>query len=422
MKILLLTESDLNYGGYIVVYRLFLGLKKHGVNVSLGVLEKTTDNDSVLILSKKINSNKSHILTKFFRLFDKIGKLLKNKTFITSNPIGYTEAKKTNVDINKINNSDYDLVHLHWIYRDVISIEDLRKIKKPIVITLHDSWIFCGAEYHPNVLENDMRFIEGYTKKNKPKTTKGRDVCRYTWERKIKAWKNIHINFISPSNFEKESLQKSFLFRNAQCTVIPNIVPSEVFRKLDKNMIREMYGIPKNKIIIGFGAAAIIARKSFKGEYLLLEALQKISNKNDFLILLFGKVDPAFIHKLGFPVFDSGAITNSFILTSIYNACDIFVCPSIIENLPTVCIEAQFCGLPVVAFQTGGIPDIVKHKETGYLAVPFDSSDLYEGIIYCIDNAERLSQNSIVRMNNVFDNEYIVDQHIKFYESVINNI
>jgi glycosyltransferase involved in cell wall biosynthesis len=112
-------------------------------------------------------------------------------------------------------------------------------------------------------------------------------------------------------------------------------------------------------------------------------------------------------------------VNNPVILASIYNLCDVFVCPSIIENLPYVCLESLFCGVPITAFNTGGIPDIVEHKQTGYLAEPFDPDDLAKGIIYCLENAGRLSKNCLEKASRDFNNETIIDKHIALYKKAI---
>jgi glycosyltransferase involved in cell wall biosynthesis len=107
-------------------------------------------------------------------------------------------------------------------------------------------------------------------------------------------------------------------------------------------------------------------------------------------------------------------------LAGIYNLCDVFVCPSLIENLPNVCIESLFCGVPVTAFNTGGIPDIIEHKKTGYLAQCFDTEDLFSGICYCIDNHDELSRNALIKAQKDFNNKTVVQKHIDLYKSVLN--
>ena len=417
MKILLLNYSDKHGGASIATIRLYDQLKEH-IQLSLGVIQNYSLKS--ICLNKLIKKN-NYLFSLILKTLNKIYNRTFN-SFITTNPILHSENMKSNINIYEINNSNYDIIHLHWLNNDMISIEDIAKINKPIVWTMHDCWPFCGAEHYPNILENDTRYIKGYTKQNKPKTSYGLDICRKTWERKNKAWKNIKFNFISPSNFEKNAFKNSALFNNlkSQCTVIPNIVPEDIFRPLDKLLLKKQYGLPLNKIIIGFGAAGVVTdQKSIKGEYLLIQALKKITDVDNYLFVIFGNAHISFLKSIDIPVFEAGFITNPYILASIYNICDVFVCPSLLENLPNVCLESLFCGIPVAAFNTGGIPDIVEHKITGYLADCFDTDDLHNGIMYCIDNHDILSKNSLIKAKRDFDNETIVKRHIELYATVL---
>jgi glycosyltransferase involved in cell wall biosynthesis len=421
----LLNYTDSGGGAAIAAFRLFRALREYGVDADLGVIEKKSTEASVFSL-KKENAYKPYRIIRIFKTF-----FIKTKSYLrrrlgmefkTSNLILHSENRKTLIDIDYINNSEYDLVHLHWINSNVISIEDIKTIKKPIIWTMHDSWVFCGAEHHPNILENDNRYITGYTRANKPKTTAGTDICRKTWQRKRKAWENCRFHFISPSNFEKDALGKSALFRHPECEVIPNIVPDAIFRPLDKKALREIYQIPAHKKVLGFGAVSMQGNeKSIKGECLLLKALQMINNTDDYHCVIMGNTDSLFVDTIKIPVFATGFINNPYILASLYNICDIFVCPSILENLPNVCLESLFCGVPVVAFRTGGIPDVVEHEKTGYLAEPFDTEDLYRGILYCIENHAELSRNSLRRASTDFNAETVVKKHIQLYEKVLSD-
>jgi len=427
LKILLLNYTDTGGGAAIAAERLLTALRQNDINAELAVNIKKTNNSAVIQINKFSffkRFNCCPIIKEIFKKVLSVKKRIHKIYFKTTNPILHSINNKTLIDIDYINKSDYDLIHLHWVNNDMISIEDIAKIKKQIVWTMHDCWVFCGAEHHPNILENDTRFIEGYNKKNKPKTTLGYDICRKTWERKKKSWKNIKFNFISPSNYEKEALDKSALFRNSQssCTVIPNIIPENIFRPVDNKTLKELYRIPSDKKVIGFGAAdVIIKKKSIKGEYLLLDSLRKIKNKSDYHLVVFGDNYNLFSGELEILTFSTGYISNPHILAGIYNLCDVFVCPSLIESFGLVCLESLFCGVPVTAFNTGGIPDIVEHKKTGYLAQCFDTVDLYNGILYCIDNHDNLSNNSLIKAHNDFNSKLIAQKHIDLYKTVLNN-
>jgi glycosyltransferase involved in cell wall biosynthesis len=106
-----------------------------------------------------------------------------------------------------------------------------------------------------------------------------------------------------------------------------------------------------------------------------------MKNCDDFYFVVFGDTDTSFVDAVKLPLFATGFVSNPYILAGLYNLCDVFVCPSIIENLPNVCIESLSCGIPVAAFRTGGIPDIVEHTKTGYLALRIIDNCLL-GIFY----------------------------------------
>jgi glycosyltransferase involved in cell wall biosynthesis len=418
MKVLLLSHTDSGGGAAVATVRLLDALRKQGVDATLGVLEKSSDDRAIVCLKRP-----DKFLLFVLRVANKLRATFKYFCFRTTNPILHSENRITLLDLTKINDSGYDLIHLHWINYNTISIEDIARIKKPIIWTMHDTWLFCGAEHYPNVLEQDRRSATGYTKHNKPTTTAGIDLCRLVWQRKKKAWKDCSFKVISPSNYEKRLFDQSVLFQNSasQCSVIPYIVPDTIFRPLDRALLRGLYNIPAGKKVLGFGAAyKIDSKKSIKGGHLLLEALKKIKNAEDYYLVVFGQVDNSFYKEISLSVFLAGNITNAYILAGIYNLCDVFICPSLIDNLPNTCLEALFCGVPIAAFNVGGIPDIVEHKKNGYLAKAYDPADLCQGIMYCLDNQQKMAQASITKAHQDFCKEDIVHKHIELYKNVLN--
>lgn len=274
-----------------------------------------------------------------------------------------------------INESDADIVHLHWVNREMLSISDIGKIKKPIVWTLHDMWSFSGAEH----LCEDNRWEEGYLKNNRPSHEKGFDLNRWVFKRKLKHWKEP-INIVTPSTWLSECARSSYLMNTWPVSTIPNCLDTELWKPSDKQYARNLFGFPKDKKLILFGSYGSNATLN-KGFDLLLKSLQALNNPEDnYELVVFGDTSKDQFSKLKIPVHFIGHIRNDERLVSLYNAADLMVIPSRQEAFGQVASEAQACGTPVVAFFTSGLKDIIEHGQTGYLAQPFNIDDLAAGI------------------------------------------
>ena len=411
MKILVLNTYDNGGGAANAAFRLVEALYNQGIDITLGVKEKRTDAIFVSELPKK-----KHYISILYKYFLKILYKYFSKT---TNQIHTSFDVVTSIDIDWINKSDYDIVHLHWLHDDMVSIKDICKIKKKIVWTLHDSWVCCGAEHHPNVIENDTRWQQGYYKTNKPKSTKGVDCCRLIWNIKQKAWKTFKPVYIAPSNWEKDVLCSSALFRNAKCFVIPNLINHAEFKTLNKSIVRKELNIPEDKIVLGFGAAyGVDNPRSMKGTYYLIEALKLLRNKEQYFLVIFGNPTESFTSKLNIPFKICGFISDNSLLAKVYNSMDIFLNPSLIENLPTTCVESICCSVPVVAFDVGGTKDVIEHKINGYLSKPYDSQDFINGIIYCNENISFLINNCEKKVKKDFNNDELIKKHIEIYTQI----
>lgn len=421
MKILLINFTDAGGGAAIAAYRLAEALHKNGIEVTLGVVQKKSEASFVVEIPKKnlvyVSKRILNILNKLIRIFFPFMRYL---FFRTTNNILHSTNSYSLIDVNWINNLDCDVVNIHWIGNNMLSIKDIGKIKKPIVWTMHDSWPCCGAEHHPNIAEADTRWKEGYYRYNKPATSKGIDLCRKVWKQKKKYLGNKGIMFTAPSHWEHDVLKASDLFGHCKCEVIPNIIDHTVFYPRDKNLVRNLMGIPSDKTIIGFGAAYDIDNpKSMKGSYYLVEALQKLKNPENFFIVIFGPASDMFMSRIQLPFFAAGYISNPSILANIYSLCDVVVNPSLIENLPTTCLESISCGVPVVAFDVGGTSDIVVHKDTGWLATPYKSEELALGVKWCMENIEQLSKKCVEKAKKDFNEEETVKKYINVFKEAL---
>ena len=326
--------------------------------------------------------------------------------------------------VDELNNSDADIIHLHWVC-DMLSIADIGKIKKPIVWTMHDMWPFCGSEhYSPDEL--DSRFKVGYTTSNRPKGEKGADLSRITWEAKRKAWARKTFHIVSTSTWMNQCVQSSYLFRNSPRVVIPlPINPEFPWKPQSKEMARAALNLPLNKKLVLMGADGSVLN-SRKGGDLLLEAIGNLNktNLNDIEFVIFGKSFPKDFGLSSFPIHFLGIIKDDRLLAFAYSAADVMVTPSRQEAFGLTAQEALACGTPVVAFDIGGLSDLLVHKENGWLATPFDTSDLAKGIDWILEDSTRydwLSHRARMMIEENYSQEVIGSKHLQLYKRILEN-
>ena len=173
-----------------------------------------------------------------------------------------------------MNNSILDIIHLNWVNAEMMSIEDIGKISKPIVWTLHDMWPFLGsAHLSENPIQNNEEF-------NKLKR-----IDKWVYLRK-KNWRNP-INIVTPSKWLESLVKQSSLMNNWPVITIPHPIDTSYWKPDPEENSRDLVGLPGKKTIILYGADGGTL-SSNKGFDLLNKSLEKIQNyKKDFLLLHF---------------------------------------------------------------------------------------------------------------------------------------
>jgi glycosyltransferase involved in cell wall biosynthesis len=319
--------------------------------------------------------------------------------------------------VKRINASDADVVHLHWVQDEMLSIADIGRLKKPVVWTLHDMWAFCGAEHYTE----EFRWREGYRAGNRPGYESGFDLNRWTWARKRNHWQRpMHI--VTPSRWLADCVRESPLMRDWPVSVVPNCLNTERWQPLDKNLARQLLGLPIDVPLLLFGAMSggTDPRKGFD---LLLQALAHLrSEMPELNLVVFGQLSPRNPPDLGFPIHYTGHLYDDLSVRALYSAADALVIPSRQDNLPNTGVESLACGTPVVAFNVCGLPDIVQHQHTGYLAKAFDVLDLAQGLQWVLADRERLlrmraqaRQTAVAR----FGYAVVAEEYRKVYEEAI---
>jgi glycosyltransferase involved in cell wall biosynthesis len=412
MKIIHISTSNQGGGASRAVTRIHKSLKSVKCNSIIWVNDKKGDDYDVISPKKPIH--KLIILIKIF-VSKSLVSLLK-----TSNSILHSPQIFSSSWVKLINESNADLIHLHWFQHEMLSIADISKIKKPIVWTLHDMWPFCGAEH----ISYDNRWKEGYKKNNRPIDESGFDLNRWVWKRKKKYWKNP-VQLIATSRWMEETVSESFLMKNWPVETIPNPLDLNIWKPMDQFQARDCFNLPKNVPLILFGAIAGTS-EFHKGYDLLESAIKFISSSSklkDAHLVVFGQSEPQTASKLKIPIIYLGHLNDDQSLRAAYSSCNLLVVPSRIESFAQTASEAQACGVPVVAFNVTGLKTTVLHKISGYLAKPFEIKDLANGIIWTLnqgnDILQKKARDSALKR---FSYQKIGERHKILYNKVLKKI
>ncbi|MBW4589173.1 glycosyltransferase family 4 protein [Aetokthonos hydrillicola Thurmond2011] len=414
MQIIHASYSDLSGGAARAAYRIHRCLLQAKINSRMQVLSKISDDSTVTGNSAKIGRITTEIRTG-------LG-LLAKKTIKSCDPGRYSAGILPSNWVKSFQASDADVINLHWVGAETLSISEIGQIRKPIVWTFHDMWAFCGAEHYTNDGLN-ARWRQGYRSHNRPQDESGFDLNRWTWERKRRNWK-YPFHIVCPSKWLADCVRNSALMPHFPVSVIPNPLDLDSFRPIEKTLARKLLNLPQQRSLILFGALGG-TNDPRKGIDLLLQAISFLETQQlkDIEIVIFGQSVPEQVPKLGFPLRYTGHLGDDISLALLYSAADVFVAPSRQDNLPNTVVEAIACGTPTVAFKIGGMPDLIDHKVSGYLAQPYEVEDLATGIQWVIEQQKESKSLSLAARRHaeyMFDPIRVAQQYVTVYKEAVN--
>lgn len=292
-------------------------------------------------------------------------------------------------DVSKIEEiRKSDVIYLHWVQGGFLSLSSIRKIlelNKPVVFFMHDMWsITGGCHYSFNCDKYKTRCGNCQVFSNQ----RDNDLSTKQFDKKQKLYSQFdNIYFIAPSLWMTKCAKDSSLARQKPVFNIPNIINEDIFKPVEKTFARKMFNISDKGLVIAFGAMSL--NSPYKGWAYMKEALKVLKynfNSNDITMLVFGSgFNSAIASDIPYNTRFLGYLNDEYSLALVYNAADVFVTPSLADNLPTTILESLSCSTPVVGFNVGGIPDMIRHKENGYIAEYKDAKDLANGIRFCIE-------------------------------------
>ena len=405
--------TDKTGGAGQAAYRIHKGLLRLGIQSTLWVSTRKRDEPEIRQLKHR-NFPLAGRLHQVKRAVDR--KLLSHADasyeIITSGFFGHDP-------VPAVRDDKPDIVQLHWISDSTIKLSRLSRIQVPIVWRLADMWAFCGVEHYAT---DTVRFVDGYSKINRPANLQGLDVSRWAWANKKRAYKGIrNLTIVTPSQWLADCAKQSALFRDRNVVVIKTGCDTATFHPQEQNACREVLEIPQKKLVVLAGAAWLKGPR--KGTNLLVEAVNKLSSlmpAGAFQLLLFGEAGEDTKQSLICETHYFGPVTSDLRLSMLYAAADVFVAPSRQENLANTVLEAMACGRPCVAFDIGGMPDAIDHCLNGYLAKPYDTDDLAAGILWGLTKTTSVHRESArKKIETFFNQELQANQYRALYERLV---
>lgn len=418
MKITLINTSDAGGGAPVACKRLLHALQLEQVDVNLLVQQKSSTDKSVDGVLKgfmrkiraEINFLAERLPFIFFRERDK------------SVRFAFSEANfGTDISQNQFI-KEADILHLHWTNRGFLSIENLKQLidlGKPIVWTLHDMWTFTGGCHYTGNCNHFEQECGNCPILRHPSPA---DISHQGWLKKQSFyWQAKNIYFVTCSQWLAQTAKKSSLIANFPIQAIPNPIDTTLYRAKDKTEARKKWGIKADAKILLFGAANVNDKR--KGLSYLLAALTHYKNHfgDDLELVMFGKNTSFDVEEIPFKVHALPLITSQEDLVALYSLADVFVHPSLEDNLPNMVMEAMSCSTPVVAFNTGGLSDLIDHKENGYLAEYLSAADFAAGMHWVLSHPDRktLESKARQRVESSFSPKIVAQKYLDLYQSIL---
>ncbi len=406
MKVLHLLTWDLRGGATLGAYWLHQALRGIGI-------------DSVVLTNDKGDLEDPSVMSLADSGIHKLRLAISRR--IAGAPVGLYRGRRRLIFNTGLDGIDFtrhpayrsaDLIHLHWV-NGLVSVGALRRIDKPVVWTLRDMWPFTGGCHYSLDCE---RFQAGCGRCPQLGSKREHDLTRLVLRNKQRSLPT-NTRIVGISHWLSDCAKRSVMFRKASVTTISNNVDTELFSPVEKRLARQALGLKDTDRIVLIGAQNISA--FYKGFELFLEALPRLTTiRGELHVVSFGRSDGV-SEVPGIRMTSLGYLSDAADLRQAYSAADVFVAPSRMDAFGKTLAEAMSCATPVVCFDATGPKDIVEHRVTGYKAVPFEPSDLANGIRWVLDQPAdsyaEMCRNARLRAQQRFDTRVIARQYHDLY-------
>ncbi|MBC7923749.1 MAG: glycosyltransferase family 4 protein [Ferruginibacter sp.] len=417
MNVTLLSTSDTYGGAPIACLRLTKALRKHGVAARMLVQDQLGQEPEVTSIAPAAWQRKAAFL-RFVR--DRLSFLPYERSrqvrfAFSPGSVGIRIAGHPLVE-------QADLLHLHWInfgFLSLASLDELARLGKPLVWTLHDMWTFTGGCHYSRGCLHYQTHCHDCPFLRRPHPT---DLSYRVFERKRALYAGANVTFVACSEWLAGLARQSALLGEAVIYAIPNPIDVQRYQPLDRREARQRLGLPPEKKLLLFGAMNTSDPR--KGFAYLAEALSRLKRRGateELELVVFGKASASALAGLPFKVHYLG-VSGPEKLIQAYNAADGFVLPSLEDNLPNTVMESLACGTPVVAFRQGGLPEMIDHAHNGYLAAYQSAEALAEGIAWLLapeTDAGELRRNAREKVMGNYTEELVAGKYRRLYEGLV---
>ena len=417
MRVLIVNTAERTGGAAIAANRLLQALNRNGVEAQMLVRDRKTSDTQVA------NIPQSWRLKAYF-LWERGVIWLNNG--LSKKGIFQVDIANTGTDITRLDVFKWaDVIHLHWTNQGYLSLKNLDRILasgKPVVVTLHDQWHFTGICHYSGSCDKyrtqceQCPMLKGH----------GRDLAKRVFDRKRAIYQGRNVTFVGCSRWMADLARQGALTQGHTVTNIPNAIDTTVFTPMDKAAARAKHGLPADKRLLLFGAQRITDER--KGFFYLADACEHINLHHPTLpdnleVVVLGGDAESVKSALPFPVHTVNYLSSETDIAALYNAVDLFVTPSLQDNLPNTIVEAMACGTPCVGFNVGGIPEMINHKQDGYVADYCDSLDFAQGIVWCLNEDRQPALSSAARATALatYSESAVAHRYHAIYQAALTN-
>ena len=417
MRVLILNTSEKTGGAAVAANRLVEALNNNGGKAKMLVRDKETDQITVVGLKQSLMRQWGFLWERsvvFWHLH------------FSKKHLFEIDIANCGTDITRMREfKEADGIRLRWINQGFISLKIVREILdsgKPVVWTMHDIWPATGICHYTRGCKHFK--TRCYSCQLLPGKGGETDLAYKTWEAKRRMLKGQNIHFVTCSRWLEGEARQSALLVGQQVVSIPNTIDTHVFTRCDKTTARMAANLPLDKKIILFVSQKVTDVR--KGMDFFVEALEKLvasspETKDNTVVAVLGGHAEDVVEKLPLKAYPLGYVSEEKHIVNIYNAADVFVLPSLEDNLPNTIMEAMACGVPCVGFKVGGIPEMIDHLRNGYVAKFRDSDDLAKGIQWVTSGADgiNLSDNCLKKVLASYSQHSVALKYIEVYNQAL---